>query len=200
MEAAFTSELLNFREGSAPVRGKRTKASAGRAIDWPRNYGPEGHREHRRESGDGGRPKWWASVAVITGIDESRKTGDESPDGSRNIINPHTWPVCAKIATTSGGQGETTQDCAIGLGHEPIQADAGNRVCGPQALTRCVTSSSTGVRRLEPLRSCSVAGCGSRERKSALPLAPPFRNPSVSRPLIGTAYAMPTMGLEGCAS
>ena len=46
-------------------------------------------------------------------------------------------------------------------------------------MTIYMASSSTGVRRLEPLRPCSAAGCGNRESKSALPLALPFRYSSM---------------------
>ena len=52
--------------------------------------------------------------------------GDGSPGGSRKVVNPHTWPVCAKI---SEGKGEPTQDGAVGLGHQPTQANAGDQ-CG----------------------------------------------------------------------
>ena len=37
--------------------------------------------------------------------------------------------MCAKIAKISGGKGELTQDGAIGVGHQPTQANAGGR-CG----------------------------------------------------------------------
>ena len=58
---------------------------------------------------------------------------------------------------------------------KPILGTDAEEVCRRQTLTRCMASSSTGMSRLEALLSCSVAGCGSRERKSALPLALPFR-------------------------
>ena len=45
----------------------------------------------------------------------------------------------------------------------------------PQALMRYMPPSSTGVGLDEPLRSCSVAGSGKRDMKSALPFALPFR-------------------------
>ena len=69
--------------------------------------------------------------AVITGTDESRNTGDKASGESRKVVNPHTstWPVCAKIAKISGGKGEPTQDGATGVGHQPTQANAGDR-CG----------------------------------------------------------------------
>ena len=76
-----------------------------------------------------GRSKWLAAEADIIGTDGSRNTGDESPGGSRKVVSPHTWPACAKIAKISGGKGEPTQDGAIGLGHQPTQANAGDR-CG----------------------------------------------------------------------
>ena len=65
----------------------------------------------------------------------------------------------------NGAQGEPTENGAIRPGHQPTQANAGTGVkgaCRPQALSRY-----TGVRRLKPLRSCSFADSGRRERKSA---------------------------------
>ena len=58
-----------------------------------------------------------------------KNTGDKTPGGIRKVVNPHTQPVCAKIAKISGGKREPTQDGAIGLGHHPTQANAGDR-CG----------------------------------------------------------------------
>ena len=40
---------------------------------------------------------------------------------------------------------------------------------------RKIPPSSTGMRLLDPVRSCSVAGPGKRDRKSAFPLALPLR-------------------------
>ena len=110
---------------------------------------------------------------------KSRNTGDECPGGSRKVVNPHTWPVRAKIAKMSGGKGEPTQRrrYRVGAPAHPSQCPGidAEGVSRPQALTRNMASSSTGLRRLKPLRSRSVAGCGNRDRKSALPFAPPFR-------------------------
>ena len=58
-----------------------------------------------------------------------KNTGGESPGGAERSYNFHAWPVCAKIAKISRGKGELTQDGDIGLGHQPTQADAGDR-CG----------------------------------------------------------------------
>ena len=66
---------------------------------------------------------------VIPGTGESRITDDESPGGSGKAVNPHTWPVCAQIPKISEGNGESTQDGAIGLGHQPTNVNAGDR-CG----------------------------------------------------------------------
>ena len=68
------------------------------------------------------------------GTDESRITGDESPGGSRKVVDPHTSTVCAKIAKINGGNREPTQDGAIGLGHQPTQSNAGDR-CGGRDQT-----------------------------------------------------------------
>ena len=49
--------------------------------------------------------------------DKCRNTSDETPRRSRKIVNPHTWPVCAKIAIFGGGEKEPTQDSTFGAGH-----------------------------------------------------------------------------------
>ena len=74
-------------------------------------------------------------------------------------------------------RGSPPKTALSGRGTNPPKPMPGTDVEGvsrPQALTRRMTSLSTGVRRLEPLRSCSVAGCGNRERNSALPFALPL--------------------------
>ena len=48
-------------------------------------------------------------------------------------------------------------------------------VYSPQALMRYMPPSSTGVRLVERLRSCSVAGSGERDKKPAFPFALHFR-------------------------
>ena len=70
---------------------------------------------------------------ILTGTDDSRNTGDESSGGSRKVVNPYTWPVCANIAKISGGKGEPTQDGTIGLRHQPSRTNAGDR-CGEREL------------------------------------------------------------------
>ena len=46
---------------------------------------------------------------------ETRATNP--PRRSRKVVNPHTWPVCAKIAKIGAGEREPTQDSAFGAGH-----------------------------------------------------------------------------------
>ena len=55
------------------------------------------------------------------------------------------------------------------------QADTRNRRGRSAQPVRYMPPSSTGVRLVEPLRSCFVAGSGMRDRKSALPFALHFR-------------------------
>ena len=67
---------------------------------------------------------------------------------------------------------------AVGAGHQPPKPTPGvrvERVRSPQTRMRKILPSSTGVRLLDPLRSCSVTGSGKRDRKSAFPLALPLR-------------------------
>ena len=53
------------------------------------------------------------------------------------------------------------------------------RVRRPQAQMREIPPSSTGVRLLDTLRSCFVAGSDERDRKATFPLALPFRSSNV---------------------
>ena len=58
-----------------------------------------------------------AAGAAIDGGDGCRNTSDESPRGSKKVVNPHTWPACAKIAIIGGDEWEPTQDSTFGAGH-----------------------------------------------------------------------------------
>ena len=53
---------------------------------------------------------------AIAGGDGGRNTSDGTPRRSRKVVNPHTWPVCAKIARF-GGERESTQDSTFSAGH-----------------------------------------------------------------------------------
>ena len=44
-----------------------------------------------------------------------------------NIDNPHTWPVRAKITKMRRGEREPTQNRVLGVGHQPTQANTGDR-------------------------------------------------------------------------
>ena len=45
----------------------------------------------------------------------------------REVINPHAWPVRAKIAKIRRGERETTQNSDLGAEHQPTQANIGGR-------------------------------------------------------------------------
>ena len=64
---------------------------------------------------------------AIDGGDGRRCTSDASPRRSREVANPHTWPVRAKIARIRRGEREPTQNSALGAGHQPTQANTGDR-------------------------------------------------------------------------
>ena len=64
---------------------------------------------------------------AIDGGDGRRCTSDASPRRSREVANPHTWPVRAKIARIRRGEREPTQNSALGAGHQPTQANTGGR-------------------------------------------------------------------------
>ena len=50
-----------------------------------------------------------AAGSAIDGGDGCRNTSDESPRRSRKVVNPHMWPVCAKITIIGGDEREPTQ-------------------------------------------------------------------------------------------
>ena len=169
------------------TRTRQCHGSPRRGRRCPRGYfwrsSPEGHRNNRSESDVGGRPIWYAAEAVITGADDSSNAGDESSGGSRKIVNPHTWPVCAKIADIRGGQGESTGNGVFGQGHQPTQATAGSQCGGGEQAASPDEAYGVIVYRGEGARIAAVvlrrAGCGSRERESAKPSALSLRYSSV---------------------
>ena len=57
---------------------------------------------------------------------------------------------------------------------KPTPGIGGEGVLSQQTFMRYIPPSSTGLRLVDPLRSCFVAGSGKRDRKSALPFALPF--------------------------
>ena len=68
-----------------------------------------------------------AAGTAIDGGDGCGHTSNETPRRSRNIINAHTWPMCAKLATIGDGEREHTQDSTYSAEHQPTQADTRNR-------------------------------------------------------------------------
>ena len=76
-----------------------------------------GYGKYRSEIVVGCRQSPPAAGTAIDGGDGCRNTSDESPRRSRKVVNPHMWPVCAKIAIISGGEREPTQDSTFGAGH-----------------------------------------------------------------------------------
>ena len=93
------------------------------------------------------------------------------PVGVKKVFDPQTWPVFLTTAQAKSGERESTPDCTIGLGHQPIpQSTPGigeERVRRPEARTRYVAPSSMRESQLDPTRSCSVASCGSQGKESS---------------------------------
>ena len=70
-------------------------------------------------------------LAVATEADPR----DEYPRGSREVVNPYTWLVRAKIVKIGRGEGESTQGSMSSAGLEPIQGsafDSGRGACAHQ--------------------------------------------------------------------
>ena len=86
---------------------------------------PGGHSKKRSESSVGGRKKFSTAGTAIVG---GNYTGDESPRTCREVVNPHTWPVCAKITEIRRCEREPTPSSALGVGHQPTLTDTGDRI------------------------------------------------------------------------
>ena len=59
------------------------------------------------------RPEQRSTVAT----DAETRATNKSPRGSSKVVDPHTLPVCAKIAIIGGGEREPSQDSTFGAGH-----------------------------------------------------------------------------------
>ena len=94
---------------------------------------PCGYGENRSESVVGCRHNPLAAGAAIDGGYGCRNTSDESPRGSRRVVNPHTSPVCAKIAIIGGSEREPTQNSTFGAGgalaHPSRHPESARREC-----------------------------------------------------------------------
>ena len=84
------------------------------------------------------------------------ETGDGFPGGIRKVVNPHTLPVCAKIPNVSGGKAEPTQHGAIGVGHQPTHANAGDRGGGGEQAASPTVVYGLIVDRSEVARTAAV--------------------------------------------
>ena len=89
--------------------GDTRRCSGGfcRARATPGEYG-----KNRSESSVGGRKIFSTAGTAIVGGDGGSYTSDESPRRSREVVSPHTWPVCAKVAKIRRGERESTQSSA----------------------------------------------------------------------------------------
>ena len=155
--------------------GDTRRGSGGfcRARAAPRGYG-----KNRSESSVGGRKKLSTGGTAVVGGDGGRYTSDESPRRNREVVNLHVWPVRAKIAKSEEAKGSPPKTALSEWGTSPLKPTPGigeARVRSPQAQMRKIPPSSTGMRLLDPMRSCSMAGSGKRDRKSAFPLTLPLR-------------------------
>ena len=84
-----------------------------------------GYGKNRSEGGVGGGKKISTAGTAIVGGDGGSCTSDESPRRSRDVVNPHTWPVRVKIAKIRGGERESTQNSMLGVGYQPAQTNTG---------------------------------------------------------------------------
>ena len=118
------------------------------------------------------------SMVVTEG--ETRAT--KLPDGAERSSILIRGPCVRKSQKSAKVRGSPPKTARSVPGTSPPKPTPGideEGVLSPQALMRWIPPSSTGLRLVDPLRSYSVAGSRTRDRKSALPFALPLRYTSV---------------------
>ena len=102
----------------------------------------------------------------------------EGAETSSILIRGPCTRKSRKSPKSEDAKGSPSQTAISGRGTIPPTPTPGfgeERMRNPQAQMRKIPLSSTGMILLDPLTSCSVAGSGERDRKSAFPLALPLR-------------------------
>ena len=101
------------------------------------------------------------------------------PEGADRSLIFFRGPCARQSRKSEEMRSGPTETIASARGTNPLKAAATGvgveRMQSPQARMRKTPQSSTGVRLLDQLRSCSVAGSGKNKRKSAVSLALPLR-------------------------
>ena len=123
-----------------------------------------------------------AAGAAIDGGDGCRNTSDESPRRSRKVVIFICGPFVRKSQKLTEVKGNPPKTALLVRGTSPPKPTpriGEEGVFNMQTLMRYIPPPSTGLRLVDPLRSCSVAGSGKRNRKSALPFALSLRYSSV---------------------
>ena len=113
--------------------------------------------------------------AVVTAADTPATNLPEEAERASVFIR---GPCARKSLKSEEVKGSPPQIALSGRGTSPLKPTPEvreERVRSVQARTRKIPLSSTGVRLLDPLRSCSVLGSGKRDRKSVFPLALPLQ-------------------------
>ena len=77
--------------------GRRDSGGLCRTRAALKGYGNKGYGNNRSEGGVGGQ----VARVAIGGGDGGRNKSDKSTRRSRNVVNPHTWPACAKIVAVT---------------------------------------------------------------------------------------------------
>ena len=92
--------------------------------------------------------------------DGSRYTSDESPGRSREVVNPHTWPVWAKIAEIRRGERQPTKNGTFGAERQPTQTDTGGRRRASAKPAGSDEGDTTVLDGSESARPTAVVFCG----------------------------------------
>ena len=168
---------------SAPCETLDGEEHAGRHLSWQRGLLPNPCRPHRvrrkpnrkqcRQQDSSPRPGRQSSVATAA---VTRVTN--LPEGAKRLSILIRGPCARKSQRSEEAKGSPPITALSGCGTSPLKPTPGigeERVRSPQTRIRKIPPSSTEVRLLHPVRSCSLAGSGKRDRKSAFPLALPLR-------------------------
>ena len=120
-------------------------------------------------------PRPGRQSSVVTAAVTRVTNHPEKAERSSTLIRDPCVRKSRKSDEAKGSPPNTALSGKVTSPLKPIPGIGEARVRSPQARTRKIPPSSTGMTLLDPVRPCSVPGSGKRDRKSAFPLALPLR-------------------------
>ena len=139
---------------------------------------PGGYGRNRSESSVGGSkfyPRPGRQSPVVTAAVTRATNHPEGAERSPILIR---GPSVRKLQKSEAVKGSPPKTTFLGWGTsllKPTPGIGGAPVRSPQPRMRKIPTSSTGMRLLNPVRSCFEADSGKRDRKSAFPFGLPLR-------------------------